>query len=131
MQRIVIVGGGAGGLELAVRLGNTLGKRQKARITLIDAVRTHVWKPLLHQVAAGTLDSHADELEYFGLARKHHFEFRLGRMDGLSRAQREVSLAASVDEDGEHRMRQSMAPKSDPKSRAFPDKKHAHRNFTR
>jgi len=100
MQRIVIVGGGAGGLELAVRLGNTLGKRQKAHITLIDAVRTHVWKPLLHQVAAGTLDSHADELEYFALARKHHFEFRLGRMDGLSRAQREVSLAAYADEDG-------------------------------
>ena len=101
MQGIVIVGGGAGGLELAVRLGKTLGKRQKARITLIDAVRTHVWKPLLHQVAAGTLDSHADELEYFALARKHHFEFRLGRMDGLSRAKREVSLAPSTDEDGE------------------------------
>jgi NADH dehydrogenase len=100
MQNILIVGGGAGGLELAVRLGNKLGKRQKARITLIDAARTHVWKPLLHQVAAGTLDSHADELEYFALARKHHFEFRLGRMDGLLRVQRQVTLAASVDEDG-------------------------------
>jgi NADH dehydrogenase len=100
MQNIVIVGGGAGGLELAVRLGKKLGKRQKARITLIDAASTHVWKPLLHQVAAGTLDSHADELEYFALARKHHFEFRLGRMDGLLRAQKQVTLAASVDEDG-------------------------------
>ena len=100
MQNIVIVGGGAGGLELAVRLGKKLGKLQKARITLIDAASTHVWKPLLHQVAAGTLDSHADELEYFALARKHHFEFRLGRMDGLERAQRQVTLAASVDEDG-------------------------------
>ena len=100
MQNIVIVGGGAGGLELAVRLGRRLGKRQEARITLIDAASTHVWKPLLHQVAAGTLDSHADELEYFALARKHNFEFRLGRMDGLVRAQRHVTLAASVDEDG-------------------------------
>jgi NADH dehydrogenase len=100
MQNIVIVGGGAGGLELAVRLGKKLGKPQKARVTLIDAASTHVWKPLLHQVAAGTLDSHADELEYFALARKHHFEFRLGRMDGLVRAQQHVLLAASVDEDG-------------------------------
>jgi len=100
MQRIVIVGGGAGGLELAVRLGNTLGKSKKAHITLIDAVRTHLWKPLLHQVAAGTLDSHADELEYFALARKHHFQFRLGRMDGLSRAQKEVALASTLDEEG-------------------------------
>lgn len=110
MQRIVIVGGGAGGLELAVRLGKTLGKRKKAHITLIDAVRTHVWKPLLHQVAAGTLDSHADELEYFALARKHHFVFRQGRMDGLSRAQREVSLAPTVDEEGEQVLpRQTVA----------------------
>ncbi len=110
MQNIVIVGGGAGGLELAVRLGKKLGKPQKARITLIDAASTHVWKPLLHQVAAGTLDSHADELEYFALARKHHFQFRLGRMDGLVRAQRQVLLAASVDEDGvEVLPRQSIA----------------------
>ncbi len=100
MQHIVIVGGGAGGLELAVRLGNSVGKRQQAQITLVDAVQTHVWKPLLHQVAAGTLDSHADELEYFALARKHHFQFRLGRMDGLSRASKEIALAATVDEEG-------------------------------
>jgi NADH:ubiquinone reductase (H+-translocating) len=100
MQQIVIVGGGAGGLELAVRLGNTVGKRGQAQITLVDAVQTHLWKPLLHQVAAGTLDSHADELEYFALARKHHFQFRLGRMDGLSRANKEITLAPSVDEEG-------------------------------
>lgn len=100
MQHIVIAGGGAGGLELAVRLGNTLGKKQQAHITLIDAVSTHVWKPLLHQVAAGTLDSLADELEFFALARKHHFQFRLGRMDGLSRLRKEVFLAPTLDEGG-------------------------------
>ena len=67
LHQIVIVGGGAGGLELAVRLGKRLGKKRKARIILVDASRTHLWKPLLHQVAAGTLDSHADEREYFAL----------------------------------------------------------------
>ena len=36
-HRIVIVGGGAGGLELATRLGNTLGKSKQADITLVDA----------------------------------------------------------------------------------------------
>lgn len=100
MHHIVIAGGGAGGLELAVRLGRTLGKRQRAHITLIDAVSTHVWKPLLHQVAAGTLDSLADELEYFALARKHHFQFRLGRMDGLSRVHKQVFLAPTLGADG-------------------------------
>ncbi|MEN3292666.1 MAG: hypothetical protein V7642_1919 [Burkholderiales bacterium] len=100
-HRIAIVGGGAGGLELAVRLGRKLGKKNKAHITLVDAARTHLWKPLLHQVAAGTLDSHADELEYLALARSHHFSFRLGRMDGLNRAKKEIYLAPTYDEDGE------------------------------
>ncbi len=101
LHRITIVGGGAGGLELAVRLGRTLGKKKKADITLVDAARTHLWKPLLHQIAAGTLDSHADELDYLALARANHFTFRLGRMDGLNRAEKEVCLAPTYDEDGE------------------------------
>ena len=102
IHRIVIVGGGAGGLELAVRLGNRLKGRasSRVRITLVDGARTHLWKPLLHQVAAGTLDSHSDELEYFALARKHHFQFRLGRMDGLDRSTRHISLAPMLAEDG-------------------------------
>jgi NADH dehydrogenase len=101
LHHIVIVGGGAGGLELAVRLGKRLGKKGKARITLVDASRTHLWKPLLHQVAAGTLDSHADEREYFALARSKHFEFRLGRMQGLSRDKKEIYLSPTLDEDGQ------------------------------
>ena len=98
LPSIVIVGGGAGGLELAVRLGRKLSKR--ANIVLVDAARTHLWKPLLHQVAAGTLNSRADEVEYLALARAHHFSFRLGRMDGLDRAKKQIHLAATIDEDG-------------------------------
>lgn len=98
---ILIVGGGAGGLELAVRLGRKLGRSNRARITLVDAARTHLWKPMLHQVAAGTLDSHADELEYVALARKNHFRFRYGRLDGLNRAERYIELAPVHAEEGE------------------------------
>ncbi len=100
LHRITIVGGGAGGLELAVRLGKKLGKKHQALITLVDASRTHLWKPLLHQVAAGTLDSHADEREYFALARANHFNFRFGRMDGLDREKKEIYLAPAYDGDG-------------------------------
>lgn len=100
LHRIVIVGGGAGGLELAVKLGKKLGRTGRAEITLVDAVQTHLWKPLLHQVAAGTINSHADEMEYFALARKHHFCFRLGRMEGLQRAGKEIVLAPMQDEEG-------------------------------
>ncbi len=99
--RIVVVGGGAGGLELVTRLGDRLGRRGRAEVTLIDAAWTHMWKPLLHEVAAGTLDVHEDELEYLAQARAHGFRFRLGRMTGLDRERREVVVGATRDADGE------------------------------
>ena len=99
-HRIVIVGGGAGGLELATRLGRTLGKRGQAQITLVDANLTHIWKPLLHEVAAGSLNSSVDELNYVAQAKWNHFEFQLGRMAGLDRGERRVRLAATLDDDG-------------------------------
>lgn len=100
MHHIVVVGGGAGGLELVTRLGNKLGKKQKARITLVDAGLTHVWKPLLHEVASGSLDASTNEINYRAHARKHHYEFQLGRMNGLDRNTKEVVIAAFHDEEG-------------------------------
>ncbi len=96
---IVIVGGGAGGLELASRLGRKF-RRGPARVTLIDQRLTHLWKPLLHEVAAGTLDSHDDDLDYIAQATWRNFEFRLGRMDGLDRARKRVTLAPTLDDTG-------------------------------
>ena len=100
LHHIVIVGGGAGGLELATRLGDSLGKKKQAVITLIDSTRTHVWKPLLHEIAAGSMNPDKHELEYLAQAHWHHFNFRLGRMDGLDRAKKEVTIAPYFDEDG-------------------------------
>lgn len=99
-HRVVIVGGGAGGLELATRLGDSLGRKGKAEITLIDKSRTHVWKPLLHEIAAGSMNPDKHELEYLAQAHWHHFKFRLGSMDGLDRAKQEVYVAPYHDEDG-------------------------------
>jgi NADH dehydrogenase len=101
MHRIVIVGGGAGGLALATRLGRKLGRRRRAEVTLIDRSRTHIWKPLLHEVAAGTLDTHDNEIEFLAQAAHHHFRFRLGEMIGLDRENREVCVAATVNDRGE------------------------------
>jgi NADH dehydrogenase len=99
-HRIVIVGGGAGGLELATRLGDSLGRRRRAHITLIDRARTHLWKPLLHEVAAGSLDLDDHALDYLAQARWHHFRFQLGSMDAIDRERRTVSVAPTLDEDG-------------------------------
>ncbi len=99
-HRIVIVGGGAGGLELATRLGDSLGRRGKAQITLIDRSRTHLWKPLLHEVAAGSMDVDQHTLDYLAQARWHHFRFRLGSMAGLDRERSVVQVAPTHDEEG-------------------------------
>ena len=100
LHQIVIVGGGAGGLELATRLGNSLGRKGKAEVTLIDRTKTHVWKPLLHEIAAGSMDPDKHELNYLAQAHWHNFRFRLGNMDGLDRAKKEVTIAPFHDENG-------------------------------
>jgi NADH:ubiquinone reductase (H+-translocating) len=100
LHRIVVVGGGAGGLELVTRLGDRLGRRKRAAVTLIDKSRAHLWKPLLHEVAAGSMDLAVHELDYLAQAHWHGFQYRIGEMTGLDRERREVSLAAHVDDEG-------------------------------
>ena len=82
-HRIVIVGGGAAGLPLAARLGDTLGRRGRAIVTLVDRFQTHLWKPLLHEVAAGRMDADLHSVDYFLIAYWHHFRFRFGAITGL------------------------------------------------
>jgi len=100
LHRIVIVGGGASGLELATALGNKLGRRNKAHVTLIDKARRHIWKPLLHEVAAGSMDFDVHGLNYLAQAHWHAFRFRLGELVGVDRTRKLVHMAAYVDEDG-------------------------------
>ena len=99
-HKVVIVGGGAGGLELATCLGNKLGKRELADVMLLDASSTHIWKPLLHEVAAGTM-AEAEEIEYLAQAHRSHFRFRLGRMEGLDRSKKEIYVSPTLNEQGD------------------------------
>ncbi len=98
-HRIVIVGGGAGGLELATLLGNKLGKRGLAQVTLIEKARTHFWKPHLHEIAAGTVDLHTHAVDYLAQSHWHGFRYRMGEMMGLDRDKREVYVSPYVDEE--------------------------------
>ena len=100
MKKIVVVGGGAGGLELATKLGNTLGKKQHAHITLIDRNTSHLWKPLLHEIAVGTMDEGVDAVSYRGHAINNHFYFRVGTLIDIDRAHKQVVLAPMQDDDG-------------------------------
>ncbi len=100
LHRVVIVGGGAGGLELATKLGNTLGKKGKAHITLIEKARSHFWKPHLHEIAAGSIDLHVHATDYLAQSHWHGFRYRVGEMVGLDREKRLVLVGPVVDEDG-------------------------------
>lgn len=100
MKTVVIVGGGAGGLELASQLGKKLGRKGLARIVLVDKNRTHIWKPLLHEVATGSLDINTDGVVYRAHAAKHGYQFQLGTMIGLDRERKVVRLQSLSDEEG-------------------------------
>ncbi|GAA5785319.1 NAD(P)/FAD-dependent oxidoreductase [Chitiniphilus shinanonensis] len=99
-HRIVIVGGGAGGIELATGLGRSLGRAQRAEVILVDGASTHIWKPLLHEVATGALNTGEDEVNYFAHAWRNGYRFEYGWMTGLDRDSKEIVLAEVRDEDG-------------------------------
>src|SRR5271168_4384930 len=101
LHRVLIVGGGAAGLRLTSLLGASLGRRRGASITLLDKSRVHVWKPLLHEVASGSMDSETDSLELIAHARRRHYRYRIGEMIGLNRAKLQVYVAPSLDEEGQ------------------------------
>ncbi|MGO2169141.1 NAD(P)/FAD-dependent oxidoreductase [Pseudoalteromonas sp. AOP31-A2-14] len=98
--KIVIIGGGAGGLELATQLGHKLGKKKQADILLIDKNRTHIWKPLLHEVATGSIDADLDGVVYSAHAAKHHYNFQFGTFSGLNNNDKTITLNALNDELG-------------------------------
>ena len=92
MKKIVIVGGGAGGLELATQLGHKLGRKNKAEIILVDRNHSHLWKPLLHEVATGSMDEGIDALSYLAHARNHGFRFQLGSLTSIDRERKCIQL---------------------------------------
>lgn len=107
--QIVVVGGGAGGLELVSRLGRKLG-RDRYDVILVDREPTHIWKPLLHEVAAGSMDANMDEVGYRGHGHRKNFRFYYGTLEDVDREAGEIVLAPMIDDDGsvimdQHRIR--------------------------
>ncbi|MFI8620709.1 MAG: NAD(P)/FAD-dependent oxidoreductase [Marinomonas sp.] len=102
MKRIIVVGGGAGGLELVTRLGHGLGRKgkDKAEIILVDRSRTHIWKPLLHEVATGSIDINNDGVNYRAHAAKHHYQFQLGTVTSVDPAAKTITLDSLSDDKG-------------------------------
>ena len=99
-KKIVVVGGGAGGLELVIKLARRFKKNDDIEVTLIDCNPTHIWKPLLHEIATGSLNSNHDETSYLMLARKYRFAFVLGRVDRIDSDTGCVHIQPTTDDKG-------------------------------
>ena len=87
-HRVVIVGGGVAGLDLAGALARDTG----LAVTLIDLATAHVWKPMLHSIAAGTRASAGVEVPYVAQARRHGFTYAAGAVLDIDRAARTVHV---------------------------------------
>ncbi|MFP2769331.1 NAD(P)/FAD-dependent oxidoreductase [Oceanisphaera sp. KMM 10153] len=110
MTKIIVVGGGAGGLELATKLGRKLGRKGKAEVTLVDRNRTHLWKPLLHEVATGAMDPGIDGLSYRSHAHNHGFVFQMGSLTHIDRDARTITLAPMLDDNGQPMLSERTLP---------------------
>ncbi len=97
--QIVIVGGGAAGLELATKLGKRFGRRNHD-IILVDRSQTHVWKPLLHEVATGALDANIDEVGYRAHCFRWGYRYFYGTMNAVDTAASRIEIAPLKDEQG-------------------------------
>ncbi|MEY3952949.1 MAG: hypothetical protein RL320_1751 [Pseudomonadota bacterium] len=100
-HRIVIVGGGAGGLELATRLGRKYGRGSRVHVTLVDKNRTHIWKPKLHEIASGSMDLGGHAVDYMAQAHWSHFTFRIGELQGIDREAKTIELGPYLDDDAQ------------------------------
>ncbi|NID14551.1 NAD(P)/FAD-dependent oxidoreductase [Luteibacter yeojuensis] len=74
---VVIVGGGAAGIELATKLG----KRRDLDVVLVDRDASHFWKPRLHELAAGLLGDGEEAVSYLAHGQAHGYRYEPGALN--------------------------------------------------
>ena len=98
---IAVVGGGAGGLELAAQLGRALGPRRgREKVVLVDRSVFHIWKPTLARDRRRNLGRAPGGAVLSVLSRRNHFSFVLGEMAALDPAAKTLTLAEIRDPAG-------------------------------
>lgn len=100
-KSIVVVGGGAGGLELVIGLAKQFKNNSEYNVVLVDREKTHIWKPVIHEVAAGSMYPHSEQLDYLHLANKFGFKFVLGNFVSCDEANKTIRLASKVNAENE------------------------------
>ncbi|QER40223.1 NAD(P)/FAD-dependent oxidoreductase [Acinetobacter suaedae] len=99
MHRIIVVGGGAGGLELMTKLADTFHKSKEVSLLLVDKNLTHVWKPLLHEVASSTLNINDNEVNYIMHSYEHGYNFTQGSLADIDKNKKNihVEITSTID----------------------------------
>ncbi len=89
-KKIVIIGGGFAGINLARKIGGKKG----VQVTLVDRNNYNFFPPLLYQVATGMLDVSSISVPFRTLLRgKRNLRFRLGELEEILPAQNKVKLS--------------------------------------
>lgn len=91
IPHIIIVGGGAGGLHLATKLGQQQRKKNQAKITLVDSSKHHIWKPLLHKLVGGGLNQPSDKLDYHRHSQSNGYQFLHASLKSLNRQEKTLT----------------------------------------
>ncbi|OOL18343.1 NADH dehydrogenase [Bombella intestini] len=87
-KHVVILGGGVGGLEAATQLSHN----SKVRITLIDQNAVHIWKPVLHELASGTIGPKGNLFAFNELAKRFGFSFIQSTLDTIDSTTKTLNL---------------------------------------
>jgi NADH dehydrogenase len=69
-------------------------------VTLVDCATGRLWKPRLHEVAAGLIGAGEDETAYLAIGRANNFRFRLGALRALDPAAKTILISAVSDAEG-------------------------------
>ena len=99
-HNIVIAGGGVAGIHLATKLGRAVRSRPDVSVTLVDAALTHVWKPSLHEFAAGSRGMGDDEVSFLSHSVRNNYEFQLGYLADVNTEGQAVILDPVTDDAG-------------------------------
>ncbi len=88
--RIVVAGGGFGGLYAAAYLGRSELAERGADVLLVSERNYFTFTPLLAEVAAGALGREHVTVAYRSLARRYGFRFLQARVEALDRDTRTI-----------------------------------------
>lgn len=90
--RVIIIGGGFGGVEVARKL-----KDKEVEVVLIDRNNFHVFQPLMYQVATGTLAADAISFPLRKMFKsQHNFRFRMAEVLRIDKDTKEVHTSVGT-----------------------------------